>query len=129
VPRPPKERWVECLPSFTHFTPRGVALSDREEICLTIDEFEALRLKDFVGLDQVGSARRMNLAQSTYQRVLAGARAKLTRAVVEGKALRIQGGRYRVLRPPGEEEARPGAVAATSPQGVQSCPACGTSLT
>ena len=131
MPRPPKERWVECLPSFTHFTPRGVTLSDREEICLTVDELEALRLKDLVGLDQNGSARRMNLAQSTYQRVLANARAKLTRAVVEGRELRIQGGRYWVIRPPGDQDGDSQSVieGTAGPQDLRSCPACGSSLT
>jgi len=122
---------VECLPGFTHFTPRGVTLSDREEICLTVDELEALRLKDLVGLDQNGSARRMNLAQSTYQRVLANARAKLTRAVVEGRELRIQGGRYRVIRPPGDQDGDSRSVieGTAGPQDLRSCPACGSSLT
>jgi rubrerythrin len=62
-----------------------------------IDEWEALRLKDYLGLEQQQCAAYMNLAQSTFQRILASARIKLTRAVVEGKTFRIEGGNYQVI--------------------------------
>ncbi|MCL6580444.1 MAG: DUF134 domain-containing protein [Firmicutes bacterium] len=97
MPRPPKQRLVEFLPNVTYFKPAGVPMAALDEVCLGIDEVEALRLKDLEGLEQEECAARMNLAQSTFQRILAGAREKLTRAIVEGKAIRIEGGHYRFV--------------------------------
>lgn len=61
---------------------------------MTVDEIEALRLKDVEGLDQQDAALRMKVAQSTFQRILVAARAKVARAIIEGKAIRIEGGCY-----------------------------------
>ena len=71
-------------------------MAQLEEVVLGVDEVEAIRLKDYVGLDQEECAMRMNLAQSTFQRILTQARAKVASALVQGKALRIEGGNYLV---------------------------------
>ncbi len=97
MPRRPKCRWVEALPGETHFKPTGRRLRDLEEVTLTVDELEALRLKDLEGLSQHQCAERMNVSQSTFQRLLTGARFSLTTAIVAGKALRIDGGNFSVL--------------------------------
>jgi len=94
MPRPRKPRYVEFLPNVTYFKPAGVPMATLDEVYLGVDELEALRLKDLEGLDQEECARRMNLAQSTFQRILSAAREKLTRAIVEGKAVRIEGGDF-----------------------------------
>ena len=94
MPRPTKPRLVEFIPEVTYFKPPGIPLSSLDEVRIGIDELEALRLKDLEGLEQEECAARMNLAQSTFQRMLSGAREKLTRALVEGKAIRIEGGNY-----------------------------------
>lgn len=96
MPRPTKPRWVEFLPSVTYFKPAGVPMAELEEVTLGVDEVEAIRLKDYLGLDQEECATRMNLAQSTFQRILTQARAKIASALVDGKALRIEGGNYLV---------------------------------
>lgn len=93
VPRPPKCRRICGLPAATYFKPAGIPLPLLAEIILGLDELEALRLKDMEGLDQVTAAGRMQVAQSTFQRILTGARAKVSRALVTGCALRIEGGR------------------------------------
>lgn len=92
--RPTKPRWVEFSPSVTFFKPQGVPMSQLDEISLGVDEAEALRLKDLVGLEQEECAKRMNLAQSTFQRILTVARRKVSQALIEGKAIRIGGGNY-----------------------------------
>ncbi len=94
MPRPFKPRRVKAMPQVTYFKPSGIPMSCLEEIVLAVDELEALRLKDLEGLEQYECAARMNVAQSTLQRILVGAREKVARAIVEGKALRIQGGAY-----------------------------------
>ena len=98
MPRPTKPRRVEFVPTVTFFKPAGVRMRDLEEVSLGVDEVEALRLKDLLGLEQEECAERMNLAQSTFQRLLTGSRAKISRAIIEGKAMRIEGGNYLVCK-------------------------------
>ena len=95
MPRPTKPRLVEFIPDVTYFKPPGIPLSTLDEVRIGFDELEALRLKDLEGLEQEECAARMNLAQSTLQRMLSAAREKVTRALVEGKAIRIEGGNYK----------------------------------
>jgi len=81
---------------MTYFKPAGIRLVDLEETVLAIDEFEAVRLKDLEGLEQEAAARRMAVSQPTFHRILASARAKIADAIVNGKAIRIEGGIYQV---------------------------------
>ena len=69
-------------------------MADLDEIVLTVDEFEALRLKDFEGLDQDSAASRMDISQPTMHRLLNSARNKVADAIVNGKGLKIEGGVY-----------------------------------
>lgn len=94
MPRPFKPRRVSSMPRYTYFKPTGIPMPLLEEVVLTIDEVEALRLKDIEKLEQHECAKRMDVAQSTLQRILVSAREKMTRAIIEGKALRIHGGAY-----------------------------------
>ncbi len=84
------------MPRVTMFYPVGMRNPVQEEL-ISIDEIEALRLKDIEGLDQDSCAREMEVAQSTFQRILTSARTKLSRAVLEGKAIRIEGGDYKLV--------------------------------
>lgn len=81
---------------MTYFKPAGIRWVDLEETALAVDEFEAVRLKDLEGLDQETAARRMTVSQPTFHRILASARAKIADAIVNGKAIRIEGGIYRM---------------------------------
>lgn len=96
MPRPKRCRRVCCAPGLTYFKPAGIRLVDLEETVLTIDEFEAMRLKDLEGLEQETAAGRMAVSQPTFHRILSSARAKIADAIVNGKAIRIDGGVYQV---------------------------------
>ncbi len=126
MPRPTKPRWVEFVPDVTYFKPAGIPMTDLEEVTLGVDEFEAVRLKDFLALEQEECATRMNLAQSTFQRIISQARFKVAQAIVEGKAIRIEGGDF-VVSPRGfvcqdcTYEWVSEGKAGTEP----SCPSCG----
>lgn len=82
------------MPHCTFFKPAGVPLCHLEEVALTVEEVEALRLKDLEGLEQEACAERMGISRPTFQRILTSARVKLTKALVEGKAIRVEGGHY-----------------------------------
>jgi len=56
---------------------------------LALDELEALRLCDLLGLDQETAGMRMGVSRGTVQRLLSSARAKVADALVNGKALVI----------------------------------------
>jgi predicted DNA-binding protein (UPF0251 family)/predicted Fe-Mo cluster-binding NifX family protein len=96
--RPCKCRRVCCLPQATYFKPAGIPLLALDEVCLTIEEAEALRLKDITGLNQEESALCMNISRPTFQRILACARKKTADALLNGKAIRIEGGNYMYSR-------------------------------
>lgn len=92
MPRPRKCRRVENLPGTTYFKPAGIPMSILEDVHLTVDEVEALRLKEIEELDQETGAERMGISRPTFQRILASARKKTADAVLNGKAIRIEGG-------------------------------------
>ncbi len=88
--RPIKPRRVLFDPDVVYFKPRAVPLSILEEVDLTIDELEALRLCDLKDLEQKGAAKKMKVSQSTLQRILTSARKKVAEALTEGKAIKIR---------------------------------------
>ncbi len=88
-----------CEPGFTYFKPAGVGVADLEETVLTVDEYEAVRLKDFEGMEQSKAAAKMGISQPTFHRLLLCARKKISEAIVNGKAIKIQGGDYKMARP------------------------------
>lgn len=96
MPRPIKCRRVACMPGVTYFKPAGIPLRMLDEVSISVEELEAMRLKDIEKLKQQQCARRMDISRSTYQRVLSSARYKITGALIKGKAIRIEGGRYKV---------------------------------
>jgi len=99
--RPRKIRFVEFEPDVTYFKPQAIPLSQLEEVELTIDELEAMRLSDLEQLNQIEGAEKMEIHQSTFQRTLAKAREKVTLALVKGKAIKIHGGEYSMPRKDG----------------------------
>ncbi len=88
--RPIKPRRVFFDPNVTYFKPRAVPLSILEEVDLSMDELEALRLCDFKNLEQTEAAKKMKISQSTLQRILTLARQKVAQALIEGKAIKIR---------------------------------------
>ena len=88
--RPIKPRRVLFDPDVVYFKPRAVPLSMLEEVDLSIDELEALRLCDLKDLEQKEAAKKMKVSQSTLQRILTSARKKVAEALTKGKAIKIR---------------------------------------
>ncbi len=122
MPRPRRRRRVRFRPDITFFRPEGVKESYLEESILTVDEFEAVRLKDLEGLDQEESAKKMNISQPTFHRLIRSARKKIADAIVKGKAIKIEGGVYRMVGRGGR--GRMGGFA-LGPGGACICTKCG----
>ncbi len=88
--RPIKPRRIFFNPNVTYFKPRAIPLSILEEVELNPDELEVLRLCDFKELGQIEAAKKMNISQSTLQRILTLARKKIAQALVKGMAIKIK---------------------------------------
>jgi len=122
-------RRVSTVPPITYFKPAGIRLSELEEVNLLVEEAEAIRLKDLEGLEQEECAQKMNISRSTFSRLLDSARQKIADALLNGKAIRIEGGnfematrRFRCLE--GHEWEVPFETMITDPP--KSCPRCKT---
>jgi predicted DNA-binding protein (UPF0251 family) len=90
--RPHCCRRVSGEPSVKTFKPAGVPGRELEEVWMTLDELEALRLADLLGLYQEEAAGRMGVSRATFGRIVESARRKAAEVLVAGKALRIEGG-------------------------------------
>ncbi|MDI6780168.1 MAG: DUF134 domain-containing protein [Bacteroidota bacterium] len=95
MPRPPRSRRVTHIPGITYFKPRGIPMSSLKEVILTIDEFEALRLADLEALSHEEAAKKMKISRATFGRIIEKARRTVADALVNGKAIRIEGSNYR----------------------------------
>ena len=94
MPRPPLRRRIAQRPEATYFKPRGIPLAELDEVMLAVDELEALRLADKEGMYQDQAAEQMKISRPTFGRIVEAARRKVAEALVDGKALRIEGGNF-----------------------------------
>lgn len=99
MPRPCKRRRICEEPVVDSFGPLmkgkiSAESSKRECICMTVDEFETIRLIDFEGMTQEECASHMKVARTTVQAIYGNARKKVADCLVNGKELGIQGGDY-----------------------------------
>jgi len=94
--RPKKHRIVKLEPGVTYFKPRAIPLTELEDVTLTVDELEALRLKFLEKLEQSEAAKKMKISRTTFWRVFTSAGEKMSDALINGKAIKIKGGSYEV---------------------------------
>lgn len=92
MPRPKCNRKVCGKPGSDYFKPRGIPLFILEEVVLTPDELEAIRLGDLEGMYQERAAESMGISRQTFGRIIDSAHRKVAEALIKGKALRIEGG-------------------------------------
>ncbi|MFZ3073750.1 MAG: DUF134 domain-containing protein [Minisyncoccales bacterium] len=90
--RPRLCRRVRFNPEVTYFKPQGIPVRCLEVVEMSLEEMEALRLKNLEGLEQIEAAKKMNTSQSTFARILASANQKTADALINGKAIRIEQG-------------------------------------
>jgi predicted DNA-binding protein (UPF0251 family) len=91
--RPKKCRCIKSRPNAIYFKPRGIPLTELEEISISLDEFEAIRLADYEGLYHNVAAGKMEISRPTFGRILNEAHRKVAECLVKGKALRIEIGK------------------------------------
>jgi predicted DNA-binding protein (UPF0251 family) len=92
--RPLKSRLVEIDPEINYFKPRGVPMMELEQVQLTVDELEALRLADFLNMSHEEAGKQMGVSRATFGRIIEQARKIVADALIHGKAISVDGGNY-----------------------------------
>ncbi|MGD8286179.1 MAG: DUF134 domain-containing protein, partial [Desulfobacterales bacterium] len=86
MPRPIKVRRISCNPEANYFKPRGIPVAELEEMVLSEDELEAIRLADLEGFYQEKAANEMNISRQTFGNIIRAAHKKIADALMYGKA-------------------------------------------
>ena len=92
MPRPEKQRIVNTPPLFSSFKPTGVTRTSLKKITLSLDEYEAIRLADKLGMDHSEAAELMEISRSTFTRLIEKSRSKMAEFIISGAELQIAGG-------------------------------------
>jgi predicted DNA-binding protein (UPF0251 family) len=92
MPRKKCLRYIEHSPEVTYYKPAGIPMRVLEEVVISLDEIEAIRLADYEKFYQEEAAGRMNISRQTFGRIIESAHQKIAEAILNGKAIRIEGG-------------------------------------
>ncbi len=92
--RPRCWRIISELPKVIFFKPYGANAQPWKEEILSIEELEAIKLKDYLNHKEIEAAEKMGISQPTFNRVYREAKRKLTKALVEGLTIKIKGGEF-----------------------------------
>ncbi len=92
--RPKTKRLISQFPVMEGFRPFGIPANDLEPVVLLFEEYEVIRLLDYLGMTQAEAARELSVSRPTLTRIYAQARRAIAGAFVEGKAIFIGGGDY-----------------------------------
>ncbi len=110
MPRPKKRRKVCEVPKVNKFGPiyeneDNISEINKENmVFMSVEEYEIIRLIDYLGLTQEQSSEIMCVARSTIQRIYEDARKKIADSLVNGKRIRIEGGNYKLCEENGSME-------------------------
>lgn len=91
--RPRKKKIIHEQPRIDHFSPRGRP-GRPDEAIVAMEEYEAIRLHDYLGMQQKQAAEMMGISQQSFSRIVRVARQKVSSAIVNAKIIRIEGGDF-----------------------------------
>ena len=89
MPRPRTKRRISLRPNVLFYKPQGIPLKNLKNVEISLEEWEALRLKNVKNLNQTEAALKMHTSQSTFQRILNTAQKKIASAIINGWAIKI----------------------------------------
>jgi len=92
MPRKKCLRYIANNPGVSYYKPAGVPMKKLQEVVLSLDEFEAIRLADAEGLYHLDAAKKMKISRQTFGRVISSARKNVAKALIAGHAIKIEGG-------------------------------------
>ncbi|MDE7331951.1 MAG: DUF134 domain-containing protein [Lachnospiraceae bacterium] len=90
--RPVRCRRICFEPKYDSFSPCGIGQA--EQVLLSVDEFETIRLIDHEKRTHEQCARQMGVSRTTVTEMYEKARSKIADCLVDGKTLCISGGNY-----------------------------------
>jgi predicted DNA-binding protein (UPF0251 family) len=126
--KPRKKRNVLHPPWMHTFGPHGHDFpGSGQEVVLSVDEYESIRLADHENLKQEEAAARMNISRPTFTRLIDSARKKIADAMVNGKIIKIKGGSYIFLKNRLRCMSCGNMWDIDSSSQVKNCPSCGGS--
>ncbi|MFA7106391.1 MAG: DUF134 domain-containing protein [Candidatus Izemoplasmatales bacterium] len=96
MPRPPKPRLICHDPQYLVYGPKGKRANSTDRITMMVDEFETIRLIDYLGYTQEEAADQMKVARTTVQRIYNDARKKIASSFVDGKIIVLEGGEFTI---------------------------------
>lgn len=96
MPRPRKCRMIESGPIKRCYKPNGISMRELNQVVLKNDQLEAIRLADMEQMDQESAAVQMNISRPTFSRLVNESRKIVAEALVNGWALKIEGGDFEV---------------------------------
>ena len=96
MPRPRKCRRVCCMPGSTLYGPLNGIFDEEDQIAMTVEEYETIRLIDLEGFNQEECAEKMHVARATVQHIYKTARNKISESLVNGQILKIEGGDFQL---------------------------------
>jgi predicted DNA-binding protein (UPF0251 family) len=94
--RPQKIRKISDPPKMKGFKPYGMPLCKIEVVSLKFEEYESIRLINYENLAQDLAAEQMNVSRPTFTRIYNRALKLIAKSFVEGKAIEIEGGNYKL---------------------------------
>lgn len=100
MPRPRKCRRIVSEFGIRFFGPKGIPMRDLDQVFISHDEVEALRLADLEMMYHEEAAQKMGVSRATYGRTLDTARRKLADAFINGKGIQVEGGSYMIAGRP-----------------------------
>jgi predicted DNA-binding protein (UPF0251 family) len=128
MPNKTRNRRIESPPPMEGFKPYGIKMRNLQKVILLFEEYEALRLIDYENMNQEEAADQMGVSRPTFTRVYKKARKAIAMALVEGKAILIEGGTY--ISDNYWVKCGKCSKLSTTQQPVKSCPHChSTNLT
>jgi len=96
MPRNKCKRHISNLPGVTYYKPAGIPLGQMSEVLVTYDELEAIKLADLENNYQKEAAIKMNISRQTFGRIIESAHSKIADALLNGKAIKIEGGNIEI---------------------------------
>ncbi len=90
MPRKKICRHIQGCPGAHFFKPGGIPLRELKTAILAMDEFEAIRLSDHLGLYQENAAEMMGISRQSFALILKSARQKIARTLINGNGLHIR---------------------------------------
>lgn len=124
MPRPEKNRIVENPPIASEFKPAGVGARNLAELRITLDEYEAVRLADGLGMTHEEASETMEISRSTFTRLIEKARKKLADFLLGGKLLTVGDGAVHFRRNILECQDCGHMFKIAFDQSLNSCPEC-----